>query len=367
MQGPLTTTAPPAHPPESIRRGNVSGPSSLPKFLSHKKNKSANSSTRLLTAEPPSRISSPSPSLGRSEFTTSSVLAQKPVVPASIVNVELAVPPQAAQKRTQTGPQLHLLTSDLPSQPSSDSTRLAPSPWAKRSRVSRDLSLISESPTTPAISPSDAPFLEVTLHSPRASVTGDGIGSLISMYLSRNSSTFVELPPFPAAAVQHDSSVDLPVIVPDEGAGFPLKAAVSIGAVGGRHLHRPTTHPELPLISPGYSTDQSQYSDSEVDSPPPPPPPLPPQARTALQATQPLRVNRTTSVSVNAPSRASRDRDPAEKVVNVAQRQRNRSIRALPKPPDWSGPSRTSSVRSHTTSQTSVWSHSRTGSSSSYS
>jgi len=368
---PMTTTAPPAHPPESIRRGHVSGPSSLPKFLFHKKTGSANSSTRLLTTEPPSRFSSPSPSLERSKFATSSVLAQKPVAPASVVNVELSVPqvirkpapapvvdvelsvpPQVVRKHAQTGPQLRLLTSDLSPQPNSDSAGLAPSPRAKRSRVSRDLNLTSESPTTAAASPSDAPFLEVTLHSPRSSVTEHGVSSLISMYLSRDSSTFVELPPFPAAAVLHDPSVDMPVIVPDEGVGFSLKPAVSIGAVGGGHLHRPTTHPELPppvtLVSPG--TDPSQYSDSEVDSPPPPSPPLPSKAQPALQSTQPLHVNRTTSV--NAPSRASRDWHPTE-------RQRNRSVRALPKPPDRPAPSRTSSARSHITS------HSRTGSSSS--
>jgi hypothetical protein len=373
ISGPVTSTAPPARPPDSIRRGNFSGPSSLTKFLSHKKTGSANSASRLLTTEPPSRFSSPSPSLNRSKFATSSILVQKPVAPASVVDVELSVPPKAIRKpapasiadvelsvppqvnrkHTQTGPQLRLLTSDLSPQPNSDSTGLAPSPRAKRSRVSRDLNLISESPTTAAASPSDAPFLEVTLHSPRSSVTGHGVSSLISMYLSRDSSTFVELPPFPAAAVLHDPSVDLPVIAPDEGAGVSLKPAVSVGAVGGGHLHRPTTHPELPppvpLVSPGHSTDQSQYSDSEVESPPPPSPP----PRPALQSTQPLRVNRTTSVI--APSRASQDWHPTE-------RQRNRSVRALPKPPDRPA-SRTSSARSHIRSQTS--SHSRNGSSSS--
>ena len=378
ISGPVRTSAPPARPPDSIRRGNVSGPSSLPKFLSHKKTGSSNSSTRLLTTEPPLRFSSPSPSLDRSKFATSSVLvAPAPVelsvppqairkpAPTSIVDVELSAPPQANRKHAQTGQQLRLLTSDLSPQPNSDPTGLAPSPRAKRSRVSRDgdLNLISESPTTAAASPSDAPFLEVTLHSPRSSVTGHGVSSLISMYLSRDSSTFVELPPFPAAAVPHDPSVDLPVIVPDEGAGFSLKPAVSVGAVGGGHLHRPTsTHPELPspvpLASPGHSTDPSQYSDSEVDSPPPPP--LPSKTRPALHSTQPLRVSRTTSV--DAPSRASRDWHPAEK-VDAPQRHRHISVRALPKPPDRPAPSRTSSARSHITSQTSG--HSRNGSSSS--
>jgi len=359
IKEPVTKTAPPAHPPDSIR-GSVSRPPFLAKslFQSHKKNGSANSSTGLLRSEPLSRSHSPSPSLER----PSSLLFQKPIAPTSVLNAEIDVPPQAIQKHSQTISQLNISKSDLSPRP--DSIGLTPSPRVKRSRVSRDLTTTSESTTTPVVPSSPAPFLEVTLHSPRTTVTGDGVGSLISMYLSRNSSTF-ELPPFPAAVVQRDSSVDdLPVTVPHESVGFPLKAAVSIGAVGGkkRRLHESASHPELPplpLASPADSTDPSQYSDSEAGSPPPPP--LPSQVRPTLRPTQPLRLSRTTSV--NTQSRTSRDRQSTEQ--SHVPRKLHVS-RALPTPPSRPAPLRSSSVRSFaSTLAPSVSNLSRNGSTSS--
>jgi len=331
---PVAKRAPPAHPPDSIR-GSVSRPSFLAKslFQSHKKNGSSNSSTGLLRSEPLARSHSPSPSLERPSL----LLVQTPIAPTSVLNAEVDLPPQAIQKHSQTIPQLNISNSDLHPRP--DSIGLTPSPRSKRSRVSRDLSTTSES-TTPS---SPAPFLEVTLHSPHTTLTGDGVGSLISMYLSRNSSTF-ELPPFPAPVVQSDSSVDdLPVIVPHESVGFPLKAAVSIGAVGGKKRHLPSSasHPELPpvpIASPADSTDPSQYSDSEAGSPPPP---LPSQVRPTLRPTQPLRLSRTTSV--NKQTSTSRDRQSTEQ--SHVPRKLTVS-RALPPVPGRPAPLRTSSVRS---------------------
>jgi len=343
IKEPVAKTAPPALPPDSIR-GTISRPSSLAKFLfqSHKKTGSANSSTGLLRSESLSRSPPPSPSFER----PSSLLVQKPIAPTSILNAEVDVPPQAIQKHSQTVPRLRvdIPKSDLLPRPESKSgsTGLTPSPRLKRSRVSRDLT----TPTTSLVPSSPAPFLEVTLHSPRTTVTGDGVGSLISMYLSRNSST-VELPPFPAAVVQRDSPVDdLPLTGPHESAGFSLKAAVSIGAVGGKkiHLHSSASHPELPpmpLASPADTTDPSQYSDSEAGSPPPPP--LSSQVRPTLQPTQPLRLNRTTSVKVQAPT--SRDRQSTEQSHDPRKLP---VFRALPTPPGQPAQLRTSSVRSFT-------------------
>jgi len=345
---PVAKTAPPAHPPDSIR-GSVSRPSFLAKslFQSHKKNESANSSTGLLRSEPLARSHSPSPSLER----PSSLLGQKPIAPTSVLNAEVDVPPQAIQKRSQTIPQLDI---SLPPRP--DSIGLTPSPRSKRSRVSRDLSTTSVSTTTPS---SPAPFLEVTLHSPHTTLTGDGVGSLISMYLSRNSSTF-ELPPFPAPVIQRDSSVDdLPVIASQESVGFPLKAAVSIGAVGGRkrHLHSSASHPELPpmpLASPADSTDPSQYSDSEADSPPLPP--LPSQVRPTLRPTQPLRLSRSTPTSRDW---QSREQSHVPRKLTVS--------RALPPVPGRPAPLRTSSVRSFASTLAPSVSRSGSTSSSQYS
>ena len=349
IKEPVTKTAPPARPPDSIR-GGVSHTYSLAKslFQSHKKTGSANSSTGLLISEPLSRHS-PSPSLER----PSSLLIQKHIAPTSVLNAEVDIPPQAVQKHSQTVPQLDISKYDLNLRP--DSIGLTPSPRLQRSRVSRDLPPILESPT------SAAPFLEVTLHSPRATLTGEGVGSLISMYFSRNSST-VELPPFPAAVVQRDSSVDgLPVRAPHENIGFPLKAAVSIGAVGGNksHLHSLPPVPSVPPASPSDLTDPSQYSDSETGSPPPLP--LPSLLRPTLRPTQPLRLSRTTGM--NTHSLSSRDRQSMEQ----SRVPRKLPVpRALLTPTSRPAPLRTSSVRSFaSTLAPSVSSLSRSGSNSS--
>ena len=368
MRGSVTKTAPPAHPPGSIHRGSVSRPSTLARspFQAHKKTGSANSTARLLTPDVPSRSHSPSLSLERPEDWSSGLLAQEPIAPASLLDAELSLLPQTVQKHPQMA-RLNLSTSGLKPQLNSDSTGLTPSPRSKHSRVSRDQNLASGSSTKPVVSPSNAPFLEVTLHSPRDSVTGgEDVGSLISMYLSRNSTASVELPPFPAAVVQRDSSVGIPVAVPHEGFGFPLKAAVSIGAVGGKQrLVLPPVAPlepaPAPLASPADSTDASHYSDTEAGSPPPPP--LPSQVRPTLQPTQPLRLGR--SASLNMLSRASQDRQPSVQ-SHVPRRLNHRPVvRVLPNPPNQTAPLRISSVRSHTTSRGPASSHSHKGSSAS--
>jgi hypothetical protein len=113
------------------------------------------------------------------------------------------------------------------------------------------------------------------------------------MYISRYPTMSAELPPFPDTAGHRDSSVSLPPsspeppvsptthlpvpsavdlpAVPPVRVGHPLKAAVSIGAVGGGPTasHPPGLRPELPAhaTSPADSTDTSRYSDSEADAP----------------------------------------------------------------------------------------------------
>ncbi|KAH9974823.1 hypothetical protein BJV74DRAFT_183974 [Russula compacta] len=367
-QEPAMKTVPPAYPPGFLQN---SAPSSLPKslFQAHKKSGSANSSTSLLKTERSSRSRSSSLSLNRSESSSSTSSVRKPIAPASVLDAELAVPPEAIQKPTQT-PQLRLLTIDLPPQLDLNSPGLAPSPRGKRSRISRDLNPVSGSPPI-AVAPQSAPFLEVTLHSPLASPLTDGVGSLISMYISRNSTMSVELPPFPVPAVQRDSPVDapsniqpsgpsttrlpttsaldFPVIVPPEGVGFPLKAAVSIGAVGGRkpHVHPPAAHPELPPVpaSPAESSDASQYSDSETSTAPAP------QARPTLQPTQPLRLIRTTSENSHV---HSRERQLSDRPVHAPQIPRDRAVLL-----------RAQTVQSHASSQSSISSYSHKTSSSS--
>jgi hypothetical protein len=287
IQGPVTKMAPPAHSPDTIFQGRTSHIRSLAKYLfrPHRKTGSTTSLTHLLTPVPPSRSHSPTSSLDRSESSSSILRVGEPIVPASVLDAELAVPPEAIQKSTHPLPRLNHLTIDLPPQHSLNSTSLSPPPRGKRSRISRDLPPILESPTMSIV-----PFLEVTLCSPTTSPTADGVGSLINMYLSRHSTMSVELPPFPDTAGHRDSSaslplsgpedpvspttrlpaVDHPVVVPPEGVGL-LKTAVSIGAVGGKptRTHPPCPHPELPPVhatSPAESADMSQYSDSEADA-----------------------------------------------------------------------------------------------------
>lgn len=285
-QGPVTKTAPPAHSPDTILQGRTSHLRSLAKYVfrPHRKTGSTTSLTHLLT---PSRSHSPTSSIDRSESLSSTLRVGEPIAPASVLDAELAVPPEAIQKSTHPLPRLNHLTIDFPPRHGSNSTSLSPPPRGKRSRISRDLPPILESPTMPIV-----PFLEVTLCSPTTSPTADGFGSLINMYMSRHPIMSAELPPFPDTAGHRDSSVsflpsgsedlvspttrsppvDLPVTVPLEGVGIPLKAAISIGAVGGRptHTHPPGPRPELPPVyatSPADSTDASQYSGFEADAP----------------------------------------------------------------------------------------------------
>ena len=298
-QGPVTKTAPPARSRDTLQ-GSPSHAYSLAKslFRPHKKTGSTTSSTHLLTSTPSSRSHSPTASLEPLESSPSAPLAGRPILDA-----ELAVPPEAIHKSLPSVPRLGHLTIDLPEllpQHGSNSTGPSPPPRGKRSRLSRDLPPIIASPSTMPL----APLLEVTLCSPTTFFTEDGVGS-INMYISRHSTMSVELPPFPdTATANRDSSAslplsssehhasshrarlpafaaDLPVDVPLEGGGVggssPLKAAVSIRAVGGgrpTYAHPPGPHPEsfLPALAapPVDSSDASQYTDSEAGEPPSP-------------------------------------------------------------------------------------------------
>ncbi|KAF8501402.1 hypothetical protein F5888DRAFT_1671977 [Russula emetica] len=282
IQGPVTKSATPARLP------GASYVSSLTKSLLrfHKKTRRTSSSTHMLIREPPSRSHSPTSSLERSESSSSTLPVMRPIPPA--LNTELSVPPEAVQKSTQPVPQISHLRIDLPSQHGKDFTGLSPPPRGKWSRNSRDPRPISGPPTLPIV-----PILEVTLCSPTTSPTEGGVGSLINMYISSDAIISAELPPFPDTAVHRDSSsslplstspsgwpatrlpaaLDLPVTVAPKGIGSsPLKAAVSIGAVGGGHAHLPPPTPPPKLLSAratssAGATDGSQHSDSEGDAP----------------------------------------------------------------------------------------------------
>lgn len=294
IQGSVTKMAPPACSPDAILHGGRSNIYSLAKslFRPHKKTRSTTSITHLLAPTPPSRTHSVTSSFGRSESLFSAPLVGEPIAPAPVIDAELVgppVPPKAIQKGTQPAPSLNHFSIDLPPQHGSNPTSLSPPPRGKRSRISRDLSPIPGSPALPVV-----PFLEVTLCSPTTSLTEDG--TLINMYFSRYPTMSAELPPFPDTAGHRDSSVslslsgseppvspatglpapsavDLPVAGSSEGVGLPLKAAVSIGAVGGRPSHaHPPPRPELPSVHASSlladTTDADQYSSSKVDAPP---------------------------------------------------------------------------------------------------
>jgi hypothetical protein len=287
IQGQVTKSATPA------TQGGGSYVSSLAKslFRSHKTRRpgSTSSFTHMLTREPSSRGHSPTSSLERSESSSSILPVEKSTAPA--LNIELPVPHNAVQKSTLPVPRISRLKIDLPSQHGMDFTGLSPPPRDKRSRSSRDPMPISGSPTLPVV-----PVLEVTLCSPTTSPAEVGVGSLINMYISSDATISGELPPFPDTAVHRDSSAslprstsspsgwpatrlpalsagDLPVSVTPEGIGSSLKAAVSVGAVGGgpTHLLPPAPHPNLlsaRATSSVGATDGSRYSDSEGDAPP---------------------------------------------------------------------------------------------------
>lgn len=281
IQGQVTKSATPARLPDSTRQESTPYVSSLAKslFRFHKRTASTSSSTHVLIQEPPSRGHSPTSSLERSESSSSTL--------------PLPVPREAVQKSSQPVPQLSHLNMDLPAQHSIDFTELSPPPRGKRSQTPRDPKPISGSPTLPIV-----PVLEVTLCSPTTSPEEGGVGSLINMYISSDATISGELPLFPDTAVHRDSSaslprsisspsgwpatrlpalsaVDRPVDVPPEGIGSSLKAAVSIGAVGGRpiHPHQLPSAPHPNLLSArttalAGATDGIQYSDSERDAPP---------------------------------------------------------------------------------------------------
>jgi hypothetical protein len=287
LQGQVTKSTTPARLP-----GGASYVSSLAKslFRFHKRTMSTSSSTHVLIREPSSRGHSPTSSLERSESSSSTLPVGRPTVPA--LNIKLPVPHEAVQKSTQPVPRVSHLKIDLPSQHGIDFTGLSPPPRGKRSRTSRDPKPISGSPTLPIV-----PILEVTLCSPTSSPEEGPVGSLINMYISSDATISGELPPFPDTASHRDSSaslprstspsgwpatrlpalsaVDLPVGDSPEGIDSSLKAAVSIGAVGGRpahaHLLPPAPHPNLlsaRATSSAGATDGSRYSDSEGDAPP---------------------------------------------------------------------------------------------------
>jgi hypothetical protein len=362
----MMRTAPPAHPPSTILQGSASRPfllgSSL--FQPRKKPGRTDSSTRLLTPEPLSHSHSPSRSLNDSEILVRTTVVQTPMVPASALDAELSLPPRAIRRHTDTGP-LQLLPTTDPSQ--NGLTHYSP---PRHSRISGRLSPIQESPSIPR---SSAPFQEVTLHSPAVNrpPSIDGISPLVRFYFSRTSTESLDLPPLPALAIPRDSSVVLPItgyvpaarsvpaalsvgsraVTPCEGVVSPPEAALSIGAVGRGYGRRPfAAIPESPpahVVSPADSTDPSQYSDSEGESPPltrqkPRPPPLLP----VLQPTQPLRFSRGSARP--SPSSEHRLWDPPHTFLDRF------APRALPIPPSVPRSSNTYSQPSST-----FWAHSR--------
>jgi hypothetical protein len=289
LQGQVTESATPARLRDATQ-GGASNVSALAKslFRFHKRaerTKSTSSSTHMLMRGPSTSSHSSTSSLEHSESSPSTLPFGRPITPAS--NIGLPMPSEAVQKSTQPVPHLEI---DLPSQQGVESTVLSPPPRDKRPQISRDPRPISGPPTLPNV-----PFLEVTLCSPTTSPTEGGVGSLINMYISQDATISGELPLFPdtphrdssASLPQSTSSPsgwprnrlpapsDLPVDVPPEGIGSSLKAAVSIGAVGGRpthpHLLPLAPHPTLlsaRATSSASATNGSQYSDSEGDAPP---------------------------------------------------------------------------------------------------
>jgi len=189
------------------------------------------------------------------------------------------------------------------------------------------------------------------------------------LYFGEAFASSVEPPLSPASAIQTNGSVDLPInlqspvspttalpssidrslVVPPEGATRPLKAYVSVGAVGGgrRHTdpltHFPTSSP-APLVSPAYSTDASQYSDSETS----PRLSQPPYVLPTLQPTQPLRLSRSTSVSSQAG--AEMDRQTLEQPQIPRAVHRRQAPRSLPIPPGLPTLTRTSIASLRTSS-----------------
>jgi hypothetical protein len=171
---------------------------------------------------------------------------------------------------------------------------------------------------------------------------------LLSPVIRQSSSPYVS----PARSVSAALSVGSQAVTHREGVISPPEAALSIGAVGGGYGRRqfsaasPDSPPAL-VVSPANSTDQSQYSGTEGESPPltrqkPRPPPLLP----VLQPTQPLRFSRGSARP--SPSSEHRLWDPPHTFLDRF------APRALPIPPSVPRSSNTYSQPSST-----FWAHSR--------
>ena len=364
-QPQMMRTAPPAHPPSTILQGSAPRPLFLAGslFQPGKKAGSTYSSTRPLTSESLSRSSSPSVSLNGSEISVTTTIVEKPMVPASLLDAELSLPPLAMQRHPESGP-LQLLTADSPQ---NGLTHYSP---PRHSRISNAI------PRSPSIPQSTTPFQEVTLHSPAVNnppTSEGGISSLVNLYFSRKPTESFDRSPRPAPAVSHDSPVVLPptsyvsagrsvsaalsvgaqVVTHHEGVISPPEPALSLGAVrdgyGPRQFSSSAVNPDsppAPVVSPVNSIDPSQYSGTEAGSPPPPPLPV-------LRPTQPLRFSKVAMTPSEHrlldPLRTSLDRPV---------------LRALPLPPTVAGGRGSPSVYSQGSST--VWTHIRQGSSSSY-
>ncbi|KAF8274763.1 hypothetical protein EI94DRAFT_479978 [Lactarius quietus] len=379
-QAQMKRTAPPAHPPSTMLQVSDPRPLFLGRslFQPRKMTRSTDSTTHLLTPEPLSRSHSPSLSLDGSQILVTTTVVQKPPVPPSVLDVELSFPPSAIQKHTETGP-LQLVTAD---HPQNVLTSYSP---PRHSRISSGLSPIPESSSIPQ---SAASFQEVTLHSPTANrpPTTDGIGSFLSFYLSRRSPESLDPPPLPDPAVPRGSSAGLHLtgyvpparrvpaassvgahaVTLHDGVISPPQAALSIDAVGSGYGRRRSStvtsdSPPAPTVSPADSTDRSQYSDTEDEIPPPAPLkplPSPLPSLPALQPTQPLRFSRVAMVNAR-PSTSSEHRSLDSPWTPLGRR----VPRALPKPPSQLGGQRSPSIYSQASST--IWTHSRQGSSSS--
>lgn len=373
-QNQVTRTAPQAHPPITTLHGLVpSRPASRTSSLwAHKKTGSTTSATRLLTppdSESPSPSHSPSSSLGGAELSVSPTLIQKSI--ASVLDAELTLPPPALQIDTRSNPQLHLLTRTSSSQSNSNATGLTPGPRRKRSRVSRNLSPIAGSPATVTAPQTTLPVIEAAAQSPATSASPIDVGSLVNLYFSDAFASSDEPPLSPPSAIYTNGSADLSIaslrlsaspttplpatsfidhalVVPPEDATRPLKAYVSVGAVGGgrRFTHPPSRSPTsspAPLVSPADSTDASHYSDSETG-----PPPSQPSLLPLFQSTQSLRLSRSASVSAHAS--AEGDRQTLELPLVPRAVHRRQAPRSLPPTPP--GPpklTRTSIAHLHAT------------------
>ena len=371
-QAQMMRTAPPARPHGTVLQGSAPRPLVLAGSLFQPGKKADNTylSTRLLASES-SRFSSSSVSLSGSETSAATTIVEKPMVHASVLDPEPSLPPLAIHRHPESGP-LQLLAVDSPQ------NGLMPYSPPRHSRTI---------PATPFIPQSAAPFQEVTLHSPvvnRSPTTEGGISSLVNFYFSRKSTESFDPPPLPAPAVPHDSPIVLPptsyvspgrsvsaalsvgaqAATPHKGVISPPEPALYVGAVGGGYGPRqisisaagPNSSPAH-VVSPVNSTDPSQYSGTEVGSPPPAlqePLPLPPPPLPVLKVTQPLRFSKVAMSSSEHRSLDPLSRTSLDRPV----------LRALPLPPSVAGGRIGPSVYSQGSST--VWTHIRQGSSSSH-